>query len=53
MLQNDYKPLEMIQRMPIDVVPPRLQCILLRLQKYDYIIQYVPGKDMVLADILS
>ena len=27
--------------------------MVLRLQKYDYMIQYVPGKDMVLADRLS
>ena len=52
-VQNDHKPLEMIQRKPIHAAPPRLQCMLLRLQKYDYIIQYTPGKDMVLADMLS
>ena len=27
--------------------------MLLRLQKYDYTIQYVPGQNMVLADRLS
>ena len=27
--------------------------MLLKLQKYDYIIQYIPGKDMVLVDKLS
>ena len=47
-VQNDHKPLEMIQRKPIHVVLPRLQCMLLKLQKYDYTIQYVPGKNMVL-----
>ena len=52
-IQNDHKPLEMIQRKPIHVALPRLQCIVLKLQKYDYTIQYVPGKDMVLADRLS
>ena len=52
-VQNDHKPLEMIQRKPIQAVPPRLQCILLKLQKYDYTIQHIPGKDMVLADRLS
>ena len=48
-VQNDHKPLEMIERKPIHSAPPRLQCMLLRLQKYDYTIQYIPGKDMVLA----
>ena len=52
-VQNNHKPLEIIQRKPIHAAPPRLQCMLLKLQKYDYIIQYVPGKDMVLADRLS
>ena len=52
-VQNDHKNLEMIQRKPIHTALPRLQCMLLRLQKYDYTIQYIPGKDMVLADWLS
>ena len=52
-VQNDHKPLEMIQRKPIQAALPRLQCMLLKLQKYDYTIQYIPGKDMVLADRLS
>ena len=49
---NDHKPLEMIQKKPIHAAPPRLQRMLLRLQKYDNII-YKPGKQMVLADRLS
>ena len=52
-VQNDHKPLEMIQRKPIQAALPRLQCMLLKHQKYDYTIQYIPGKDMVLADRLS
>ena len=47
---NTHKPLEMIQKKPIHAAPPRLQRMLLRLQKYDYNIIYKPGKDMVLAD---
>ena len=41
---NDHKPLEMIQKKPIHAAPPRLQRMLLRLQKYDYNIIYRPGK---------
>ena len=52
-VQNDHKPLEMIQRKSIHATPPRLQCMLLRLQQYDYTIQYIPGQNMVLADRLS
>ena len=43
----------MIQHKPIHAAPPRLQGMLLHMQKYDYTIVYKPGKDMVLADHLS
>ena len=52
-IENDHKPLEMIQHKPIHVAPPRLWQMLLHVQKYDYTICYKPGKDMVLADCLS
>ena len=52
MVQN-HKPLEMIQQKPIHATPPRLQQMLLHMQKYDYTIQYKPGKEMVLANHLS
>ena len=51
--ENDHKPLEMIQHTPIHAALPRLQWMLLCMQKYDYAIHYKPGKDMVLADCLS
>ena len=52
-VQNNCEPLEMIQRKPIHTALPRLQCMFLRLQKYNHTIQCIPGKDMVLADWLS
>ena len=52
-VQNDQKPLEMIQKKPIHAAPPCLQWMLLCLQKYDYTIVYRPGKEKVLADHLS
>ena len=52
LVENDHKLLEMIQYKPIHVAPPRLQQMLLHMQKYDYTIVYKPGKDMVLADCL-
>ena len=52
-VQNNHKLLEMIQRNTMHAAPPRLQHMLLRLQKYDYTIQYIPGKDMVLTGRLS
>ena len=44
MVQNDHKPLEMIQRKPIHAAPPRLQCMLLGLQKYDCTINIFQAK---------
>ena len=43
----------MIQHKPIHATPTRLQCIILRMQKYHVTIQYKPGKDMILANHLS
>ncbi|XP_063441937.1 uncharacterized protein K02A2.6-like [Mytilus trossulus] len=50
---SDHKPLESIMKKPLHVAPKRLQRMLLRLQKYDKILQYRPGKEMYLADTLS
>ena len=52
-VHNDHKPLKMIQKKPIHTAPPQLQRMLLCLQKYDYTIQYKPGKEMIMADCLS
>ena len=50
---NDHKPLEMITKKPIHAAPPRLQRMLLQLQKCDYTLIYKPGKEMILADRFS
>ncbi|CAC5408070.1 unnamed protein product [Mytilus coruscus] len=47
---SDHKPLESIMKKPLHAAPKRLQRMLLRLQKYDIILQYRPGKEMYLAD---
>ena len=52
-MYNNHKPLEMITRKPIQAAPPRLQRMLLRLQRYDFTLLYKPGKEMILADRLS
>lgn len=52
-IQSDHKPLESIVKKPLLHAPERLQRMLMRLQKYDFIITYVPGKEMLLADSLS
>ena len=52
-IESDHKPLDMISKKNLTAAPVRLQRMLLRLQKYDYNIQYKPGSEMVLADGLS
>ena len=51
--ESDHKPLEMIAMKNLANVPPRLQRMLLELQRYDVTIKYRPGKEMQLADALS
>ena len=43
-VHSDHKPLESIFKKPLYKVPPRLQRMRLRLQKYDIKVKYVPGK---------
>ena len=52
-VQSDDKPLEMIHLKSMHNVPPRLQRMLLQLQKYDMEINYKPGSEMLLPDALS
>ena len=52
-IQSDHKPLEAIFKKPLHQISPRLQRMLLRLQKYDLDITYVRGKHLHVADTLS
>ena len=52
-VETDHKPLEMISLKNLTAAPARLQRMLLRLQQYDMVITYRPGKEMLLADALS
>ena len=52
-VNSDHKPLVPVTKKPLVKSPPRLQRLLLRLQKYDISIIYVPGKHMNVADTLS
>ncbi|KAG1933981.1 retrotransposable element [Pimephales promelas] len=52
-VHSDHKPLETITRKPLLDAPKRLQRMLLRLQRYDINVVYVPGRLMYLADTLS
>ena len=50
---TDHKPLVMICAKPILAAPPRLQRMLLRLQGYNFCIEYRSGASMILSDTLS
>lgn len=52
-IQSDHKPLESIMKKPLHQISPRLQRMLLKLQKYELTIKYTKGKDMHVADALS
>ncbi|CAC5364689.1 unnamed protein product [Mytilus coruscus] len=52
-VESDHKSLEMIVRKSLGCAPPRLQRMLLRLQKYDFSLKYIPGKDLIVTDMLS
>ena len=52
-IQSDHKPLESISQKNLADMPTQLQCMLLCLQGYDYIICYQPSKEMALHDTLS
>ena len=52
-VESDHKPLVRICLENLIAAPPRLQRMLLRLQEYDMVIKYRPGKEMLLADGLS
>ena len=52
-VQTDHRPLEAIFRKPMNQTSPRLQRMLLKLQRYQLNVGYVPGKLMYVADTLS
>ena len=51
--ESDHKPVEMIHLKNLTAAPPRLQRMLLRIQRYDTTIKYIPGTEMLLADPMS
>lgn len=52
-VETDHKPLVAIYQKPLYRATPRLQRMLLRLQRYDLELVYVPGKEMYISDTLS
>lgn len=52
-VESDHKPLQSILKKPLAQTPPRLQRMLLQLQKYALDVQYKKGTEMHIADALS
>lgn len=52
-IQSNHKPLESILQKPLACAPRRLQGMMLRLQNYDYEVQYEHGENLHLAGTLS
>jgi len=53
-IQTDHKPLlQIFKTKHLDELSPRIQRIRLRLMRYDFIMAYVPGKQLLVADTLS
>ncbi|GFX84659.1 uncharacterized protein K02A2.6 [Trichonephila clavipes] len=50
---TNHKPILGLSKKPYDTISPRLQLMLLRLNKYNIQLEYVPGKNLVIADALS
>ncbi len=50
---TDHKPLVSINVKPLYKAPKRLQSLLLRMQMYNNIMSFKPGKDIPVADMLS
>ena len=53
LVESDHRPLESITKKPLANAPPRLQRMLLQLQKYDVNVRYKEGRLMIFADTLS
>jgi len=52
-VETNHRPLEAIFKKRLVLCPLRLQKILIKLQRYELIVKYKPGKELVIADTLS
>ncbi|XP_065325868.1 protein NLRC3-like [Pelmatolapia mariae] len=51
--ETDHKPLIAIIKKNLSEMSPRIQRLMMKLQRYDFNLIYTPGKRIVLADVLS
>lgn len=52
-VETDHKPLIGLKEKPLDSISPRLQRMLIKVLQYDFTLQYIPGKELIVADTLS
>ena len=52
-IQNDHKPLEITMKKPLACVSARVQCMMLRLHRYELKWTWCPGNTMHVSDALS
>ena len=52
-IETDHKPFQPILSKSITKAPPRIQRFLLQLQRYDFNVEFTPGKYLFIADALS
>jgi hypothetical protein len=50
LVETDHSALEILFKKPLSLVPVRLQRMMLKIQGYDIIVKYVPGKYMYISD---
>lgn len=53
LVQTDHKPLLSIVKKPMHMISPRLQRMLLKLMRFSFQLEYVPGKNLYIPDTLS
>ena len=52
-VESDHRPLESLFKKPLSQTPPRIQRMMLVVQKYDLRVHYKKGTDLYIADTLS
>ena len=53
-IRTDHKPLvSLLSKIPLNELTPRLQRMRMKIMKFDYLIEHVPGKYMYTSDALS
>lgn len=52
-VESDHRPLESIFKKPLSQMSPRIQRMMLKVQKYDLKVHYKSGRELFIADTLS